>query len=51
VKVNWQDVKNAAQTVKAGDVLSFRGRGRVEVAEVRGLTKKGRMSITLKRYL
>jgi RNA-binding protein YlmH len=25
VKVNWQDVKNAAQTVKAGDVLSFQG--------------------------
>jgi RNA-binding protein YlmH len=51
VKVNWQDVKNAAQAVKAGDVLSFRGRGRVEVAEVRGMTKKGRLSITLKRYV
>ena len=51
VKVNWQDVKNAAQAVKAGDVISFRGRGRVEVAEVRGMTKKGRLSITLKRYV
>lgn len=51
VKVNWQDVKNAAQAVKEGDVLSFRGRGRVEIAEVRGMTKKGRLSITLKRYL
>lgn len=51
VKVNWQDVKNAAQAIKEGDVLSFRGRGRVEVAEIRGTTKKGRISITLKRYL
>ena len=51
VKINWKEAKNAAQTVNAGDVLSFRGRGRVEVTEVRGVTKKGRMSIVLKRYI
>ena len=51
VKVNWQEAKKAAQPVKEGDVLSFRGRGRVEVAEIRGTTKKGRISITLKRYI
>jgi RNA-binding protein YlmH len=51
VKVNWKDAKNAAQAVTEGDVISFRGRGRVELAEVRGLTKKGRCSITLKRYI
>ncbi|MBR1760983.1 MAG: RNA-binding protein [Schwartzia sp.] len=51
LKLNWQSVKNAAQTVKEGDVLSMRGRGRVEVAEVRGKTKKGRIGISLRRYL
>lgn len=51
VKVDWQDAKNASQTVAEGDVFSFRGRGRVELAEVRGMTKKGRYSITLKRYI
>jgi RNA-binding protein YlmH len=51
VKVNWQEAKKAAQTVKEGDVLSFRGRGRVEIAEIRGTTKKGRISVTLKRYI
>ena len=51
VKVNWKEAKNAAQPVNEGDVLSFRGRGRVEVAEIRGTTKKGRLSITLKRYI
>ncbi|MEG1345692.1 MAG: YlmH/Sll1252 family protein [Acidaminococcaceae bacterium] len=51
VKVNWKDAKNAAQPVVEGDIISFRGRGRVEVAELRGTTKKGRTSITLKRYL
>ena len=51
VKVNWQEAKKPAQSVDVGDIISFRGRGRVEVAEVRGTTKKGRTSITLKRYI
>jgi RNA-binding protein YlmH len=51
VRVNWQDAKNPSQTVKEGDVISFRSRGRVELSEVRGTTKKGRMAITLKRYI
>ena len=36
--------------IKEGDVISMRGRGRLEVAEVRGLTKKGRTSVLLRRY-
>ena len=51
LKLNWQSVKSASQTVKEGDVLSMRGRGRLEVEEIRGLTKKGRTSVVLKRYL
>lgn len=51
VKVNWKDAKNSAQAVTAGDIISFRSRGRVEVAEVKGTTKKGRISIVLKRYI
>lgn len=51
VKLNWKEAKKAAQAVNEGDVISFRGRGRVEVTEIRGTTKKGRISITLKRYI
>lgn len=51
VKVNWKEAKNAAQPVNEGDIISFRSRGRVEVTEIRGTTKKGRTSITLKRYI
>ncbi|MBP2653061.1 MAG: RNA-binding domain protein [Firmicutes bacterium] len=51
VKVNWQDAKSAAQFVKAGDIISMRGRGRVEVSEVLGQTKKGRISVLLKRFI
>jgi len=51
LKLNWQQVKNASQSVKEGDVLSMRGRGRLEVVEVRGTTKKGRIGVLLKRYI
>ena len=50
VKLNWQTLKNAAQSIKQGDILSMRGRGRLEVAEIRGQTKKGRISVLLKRF-
>lgn len=51
VKVNWKEAKKAAQAVNVGDIISFRGRGRVEVEEIKGTTKKGRISVTLKRYI
>ncbi|MGP1584891.1 MAG: RNA-binding protein [Schwartzia sp. (in: firmicutes)] len=51
LKLNWQSVKNAAQSLKAGDVLSMRGRGRVEVVEIGGQTKKGRTGVLLRRFL
>lgn len=51
VKVNWQNAKNSAQSIKVGDIISMRGRGRVEVCEIVGQTKKGRTSIILKRFI
>ena len=50
IKLNWQTVKNASQSIKEGDILSMRGRGRLEVAEIRGQTKKGRIGVLLKRF-
>ena len=51
VKVNWQQAKSASQTVKAGDIISMRGRGRVEVCVIIGQTRKGRISLLLRRFL
>ncbi len=50
VKVNWLTVDEPDHEVGAGAMLSVRGRGRVEVVEVAGQTKKGRISVVLKRY-
>lgn len=51
VKINWQVAKKASQSVSEGDIISFRGRGRVEIIEIRGLTKKGRIGVILKRFV
>lgn len=51
LKVNWQEAKNSAQSIRANDIISMRGRGRVEVCEILGQTKKGRISILLKRFM
>ncbi len=51
VKVNWQEAKSSSQTIKQGDIISMRGRGRVEISEIVGQTKKGRISVILKRFL
>lgn len=51
VKLNHKVAKSPSQEVKVGDVISYRGKGRVEVAEIRGTTKKGRISISVNRVL
>ncbi|MGM0501169.1 MAG: photosystem II S4 domain protein [Bacillota bacterium] len=51
VKVNWQVVEDPAYFLNDEDLLSIRGRGRVEIDELRGESRKGRIKLTLKRYL
>ncbi len=50
LKVNWKETRSTSHAVKVGDILSMRGRGRVEVAEITGQTKKGRVGLLLKRF-
>lgn len=51
VKVNWQVVEDPAYFLDEDDLLSIRGRGRVEIDEFRGRSRKDRIKLTLKRYL
>ncbi len=51
VKVNWRPIRNPAAVVKEGDILSFAGKGRVEIFAVGGESKKGRTRVELKRFL
>lgn len=49
--INWTEVKSVSDTVKDGDILSLKGSGRGKLIEVGGTTKKGRLVITVGRYV
>ena len=50
VRVNWKEISQASYLVKAGDLISVRGKGRLEVGDV-AITKKQRYRIELTRYV
>ena len=51
VQRNWQDAPKGDSAVAAGDVLTVRGLGKCTVTAVGQPTKKGRIPITVHRFL
>lgn len=51
VQLNYRETLKSDASVSEGDVVSARGLGKFEIAEVGGKSKKGRTGITLRRYL
>lgn len=49
VKINFAIVKNTSKIVNTGDIISVRGKGRIEVCDIGGNTKSGRTKVLLKR--
>ena len=49
VRINWKEVTQSSYAIKSGDLISMRGKGRLEVGEVM-VTKKQRYRIKLTRY-
>ena len=50
VRVNWREASKAMQELKEGDVVSIRGKGRLEIGEV-GTSKKDRFVVKMTRYV
>ncbi|BAQ63374.1 photosystem II S4 domain protein [Geminocystis sp. NIES-3709] len=50
VRVNWKDITQPSYNVKNGDLVSFRGKGRLEIGEIE-VTKKERYRINLTRFV
>ncbi|MEB3312498.1 MAG: photosystem II S4 domain protein [Snowella sp.] len=50
VRVNWKEITQASHNVKSGDLITFRGKGRLEVGEI-AVTKKERYRVQLTRYI
>ena len=49
VRVNWKEITQPSHTVQSGDLISVRGKGRLEVGEA-AVTKKQRYRVQLTRY-
>lgn len=50
VRVNWKEISQASYTVKPGDLIAVRGKGRLEIGEV-AVTKKQRYRVQLIRWI
>ncbi|CAM6090407.1 unnamed protein product [Calypogeia fissa] len=50
LSVNWKVVTKSGALLKSGDVISLRGKGRIEVGGI-NVTKKGRYAVELLRYV
>ena len=51
VQVNWRECTKPDKLLAAGDTVSARGFGKFVLTEVGGTTRKGRISIVVKRYI
>lgn len=51
VQVNWKDCMKSDHLLREGDVVSARGFGKFKLAQVGGVTRKGRTGIVILRYL
>ena len=51
VQLNWTTCQKADRTVGEGDTISLRGLGKCVLESVGNETKKGRIFVTVKRYL
>ncbi len=50
VQVNWKGVTQTSSTLQMGDLVTVRGRGRLQIEDVME-TKKGRYRVQMTRYL
>ena len=50
VRVNWKEITQASHSLKAGDLVAIRGKGRLEIGEI-AVTKKDRYRVQLTRLV
>lgn len=51
VSLNWLVCTDTSKEVKTGDKISMRGRGKVEIADILGTSRKGRLFVNVKKYI
>lgn len=51
VSVNWKPEESSSKEIEDGDVISWRGKGRIQLENVIGNTKKDRIKVNIKKYI
>ena len=51
VKINYQPVNDPSARVEVGDIISIRGRGRIKVAEISGVSNRDRIKLLIHRFI
>jgi len=51
VQLNWVECTKCDRAVAQGDTVTLRGAGKMELLSVGNLTKKGRISVVIRRYI
>lgn len=49
VAVNWIISPDISREIKSGDKISLRGKGKIEIADITGKSRKGRLFVEIKR--
>lgn len=50
IRVNWKEISQPSHNIQSGDLISMRGKGRLEIGEI-VVTKKQRYRVQLTRYI
>jgi len=50
VFVNWEPQEASSKDIKEGDIISWRGKGRIQLSNIIGSTKKSRIKIVIMKY-
>lgn len=51
VFVNGESVLKNSKSINVGDIITVRGKGRFEIAEIQGTTKKERTVLKVLKYI
>ena len=51
VFVNWEIQNSLHHKINEGDIITIRGMGRVSIATIKGISKKGRIIITFHKFI
>ncbi len=51
VSVNWLVCDSISKEIHSGDKISMRGKGKVQIADISGISKKGRLFVEVLKYV